>query len=840
MANELIIKNGAIIDGSASIGLGEGDTGKSLTFFHGIGEDSTQLYGSDERFNIEAGVGIKLLSSDGISMEVTDVIAVAGGPTGMEFSTGVGQTFTFSCPTLTGVRSAQFQDSDGTVAYLSDIATSVGDYLPLTGGDLVNGSAISFYDDFGDKARIFGTNAHSGASDLEITTDNGVLHISTDAGVQITNLLDVQGGIIRIYPEFGVNPNKGQIRIAAITSDRTYTLPDASGTIALTGDLSDYLPLAGGTMTGTLSAITINPTIDNAFNFGSPSLKYANLYANRLFAIDSLRLGTSAYGVLSASGTGTGGGVLINGPNSGASGSSMKLQTELSYKGLIIQDSEIAGATRIDEHAILELNSSTRGFLPPRNADPNTNILTLTPGLMAYDSTDNELQYYNGSGWISLTGGSFLPLAGGTMSGVINMDGNTIDFGGTLGSIANSVGILTIQSNKNTTIVANSQTYDFSDSSPIITITGSGMAPGSLGFDATDGTIKATISGIENTLDLSTLPTANRYWEMPDASGTIALTNDLTDIVTAPGSQFNDQIAIFTSDGVIEGDNNFKWNGDTLVLNGTDAEPLTDWNYEITTTTGSKQIINLDITSPVMNGSVEGFVMNSGAGNKGQFRAFVANSSNSVASSVLSTGLQANFDGTDNIKYGVNLAFSGSGTNTYGVFADISTATTVSNVGFYCDVSGGANNYLGQFKDGSEGADKFMKCIDAGGFATWAEIRESEIPDLRANAIIQTGVNNFGPSSSGIFIGGVSIVKITNDGTAYSPTLGPGTDGQRVIFCVVAAGSPAAGGHGITTSGAGSAGWTTITLGPIGDSVELLYDSTVGWIVVGSYGATIT
>jgi hypothetical protein len=39
---------------------------------------------------------------------------------------------------------------------------------------------------------------------------------------------------------------------------RTYTLPDASGTVALTTDLGSYLPLAGGTLTGALNGTSAN------------------------------------------------------------------------------------------------------------------------------------------------------------------------------------------------------------------------------------------------------------------------------------------------------------------------------------------------------------------------------------------------------------------------------------------------------------------------------------------------------------------------------------------------------------------------------------------------------
>jgi hypothetical protein len=41
-------------------------------------------------------------------------------------------------------------------------------------------------------------------------------------------------------------------------SNREYTLPDASGTIALTSNLSGYLPLTGGTLTGALNGTSLN------------------------------------------------------------------------------------------------------------------------------------------------------------------------------------------------------------------------------------------------------------------------------------------------------------------------------------------------------------------------------------------------------------------------------------------------------------------------------------------------------------------------------------------------------------------------------------------------------
>ena len=52
--------------------------------------------------------------------------------------------------------------------------------------------------------------------------------------------------------------------------------------------------------------------------------------------------------------------------------------------------------------AQFEVASDTRGFLPPRNADPVTNIPGPVEGLMAWDSTDNELQVFDSANWITL------------------------------------------------------------------------------------------------------------------------------------------------------------------------------------------------------------------------------------------------------------------------------------------------------------------------------------------------------------------------------------------------------------------------------------------------------
>jgi hypothetical protein len=63
----------------------------------------------------------------------------------------------------------------------------------------------------------------------------------------------------------------------------------------------------------------------------------------------------------------------------------------------------VMGTTTLDPSAFLQVNSTTRGFLPPRMTTLQKNgITSAVAGLVLYDSTTNKLQCYNGSTWNDL------------------------------------------------------------------------------------------------------------------------------------------------------------------------------------------------------------------------------------------------------------------------------------------------------------------------------------------------------------------------------------------------------------------------------------------------------
>ena len=77
----------------------------------------------------------------------------------------------------------------------------------------------------------------------------------------------------------GTNAFSAYFNFIGLSGGRTFTFPDASGTVALTSSLSGYLPLTGGTLTGALIGTTITAaqtTSNAALNINNASLSGKN------------------------------------------------------------------------------------------------------------------------------------------------------------------------------------------------------------------------------------------------------------------------------------------------------------------------------------------------------------------------------------------------------------------------------------------------------------------------------------------------------------------------------------------------------------------------------------
>ncbi len=61
------------------------------------------------------------------------------------------------------------------------------------------------------------------------------------------------------------------------------------------------------------------------------------------------------------------------------------------------------GSTTVDASALVEIESTTKGFLPPRMTTTQKNAIgSPATGLIVFDTTLGKLQVYGGAGWINL------------------------------------------------------------------------------------------------------------------------------------------------------------------------------------------------------------------------------------------------------------------------------------------------------------------------------------------------------------------------------------------------------------------------------------------------------
>ncbi len=100
-----------------------------------------------------------------------------------------------------------------------------------------------------------GINQTSPAYSLDVTGSARITGDLTVSGTTVT--VDSASVLIKDRVQFeGATANDYETVLLATdpTADRTITLPDATGTVATTTDLSSYLPLAGGTLSGTIVA----------------------------------------------------------------------------------------------------------------------------------------------------------------------------------------------------------------------------------------------------------------------------------------------------------------------------------------------------------------------------------------------------------------------------------------------------------------------------------------------------------------------------------------------------------------------------------------------------------
>ena len=152
------------------------------------------------------------------------------------------------------------------------------------------------------------------------------------------------------------------------------------------------------------ASITVDT--DSTYDFGTSGARLANLYADNL------------YGTLAE---GTQGNI-----------TSVGTLTSLTVDNLTLNGNTISTSSgNIESAEILDLSSGTAHLLPPTGTTAQRT--GTTAGQMRYNSTDNVLEYYNGSAWVQLSSSS----SGGGMTLIATQTASadsTIDFANNLDS----------------------------------------------------------------------------------------------------------------------------------------------------------------------------------------------------------------------------------------------------------------------------------------------------------------------------------------------------------------------------------------------------------------------
>ena len=125
-------------------------------------------------------------------------------------------------------------------------------------------------------------------------------------------------------------------------------------------------------------------------NHNSVSSRYTELVWGALVANDT---GSE----LSLYGGGFSSAIFLNGSTkSTASGA-----TGIQSTGVLIAASVSQSSFNPEDSAQLQVDSTTKGFLPPRMTTTQRDAIEAIAGLMIYNTTDNNLNYYNGTSWTS-------------------------------------------------------------------------------------------------------------------------------------------------------------------------------------------------------------------------------------------------------------------------------------------------------------------------------------------------------------------------------------------------------------------------------------------------------
>lgn len=205
------------------------------------------------------------------------------------------------------------------------------------------------------------------------TTTSAIIadEYSTTSGARLRASGRLIAKDIVLQPTIGSSTDQVTFNSSLITGSKTYTLPNANGTLVLSSELSSYLTISN-------AATTYQPIL-NGTGFVKALGTSISYDSNTYMSVDG--------GVFV-------GPVLINAP----------LTIGNSYDAYITDGNLGVGTSINNISAIVEFSSSNKGFLPPRMEYVNRNgISSPAIGLIVYQTDDigdgEGLYLYKSDGW---------------------------------------------------------------------------------------------------------------------------------------------------------------------------------------------------------------------------------------------------------------------------------------------------------------------------------------------------------------------------------------------------------------------------------------------------------
>ena len=372
---------------------------------------------------VDKVTGKELSTNDYTTAEKTKLAAITGTNTGDQDLSA----FATTSQLVTKANATDVTTSLATKANAADVTTSLA-----TKVDKVTGKELSTNDyttaektklaaitgtNTGDQVNITG-NAGTATKLQNARTINGIAFdgsadITVPAGVPYTGAtqaVDLGAYELKTSLLNGITVGKGSgndstntaIGYLALPSNTTGSFNTASGA----GSLFSNTTGDGNTATG-LEALASNTTgsSNTAFGFGALSL---NVQGSDNTAIgNSANVGSDSL----TNATAIGFGAIVNASNTIQLGNTAV--TDVKTSGAITAGGKIiAGASSASSSsAVMEANSTTQGFLPPRLTTTQRDAITSpVAGLTIWNTTNTQLEVYDGSYWKNMVGLLVSPL----------------------------------------------------------------------------------------------------------------------------------------------------------------------------------------------------------------------------------------------------------------------------------------------------------------------------------------------------------------------------------------------------------------------------------------------